>query len=612
VKELNGLWNFRADFSDGRNQGFCEKWFSKPLEETGPVIPMAVPSSFNDLTQDASLRDYVGWVWYDRTVNLPPFAASGSTTRYVLRFESAHYYTTVWLNGEELGLHNGGHLPFEFQVSFQSEMRITVAVNNTLTPTTLPCGSIEYKNSKPYPKGFFEQKLQFDFFNYAGIHRSVSLYTTPSVYISDINTNTFPDPHQATAWLLSYNIEVGGSPLTYIINTTLYDPSGSKVVGHTSGPTHTGTINVPNASLWWPWSMNPSQNTTYRYRFEVKLIGKTSEGVEVMDQYTLRVGFRNIRVTESKFLINEKPFYFHGVDKHEDADFRGKGFDYPTYLKDINVMKWLGVNGIRTSHYPYATEFLEMCDEAGIAVIGESTAVGLMQKDNFVNVTLAHHLEVMKEMIGRDKNHPSVVMWSVANEPDSSVEAAVPYFQTVAEQTRLLDPNRPITFACSHDYNSDKATQFFDVVMINRYYAWYEEPGHLELIEPFLSNDLENWRDVRKMPILISEYGAGTISGLHVNPPMEFTEDYQMQFHASYFKAFDKYRGKFLIGELIWNFADFMTDQGTNRVWGNRKGILNRQRQPKPAAYLVRDRYWTLAQGGPPEDNKLMRFICKI
>ena len=61
------------------------------------------------------------------------------------------------------------------------------------------------------------------------------------------------------------------------------------------------------------------------------------------------------------------------------VQFRGKGFDYPTYLKDINVMKWLGVNGIRTSHYPYATEFLEMCDEAGIAVIGESTAVGLMQ-----------------------------------------------------------------------------------------------------------------------------------------------------------------------------------------------------------------------------------------
>ena len=182
--------------------------------------------------------------------------------------------------------------------------------------------------------------------------------------------------------------------------------------------------------------------------------------------------------------------------------------------------------------------------------------------ENFDNITLAHHLQVMKEMIGRDKNHPSIVMWSLANEPNSALPEAEPYFKSVFDYTRQLDHSRPATFVCSADYNSDRATQFADVILINRYYAWYDDTGHLELIHNFLSYDLENWYAKHKKPMMISEYGAGTVIGLHVYPPVAFTEDYQLQFHANYFETFDEYRSKFLIGELIWNFADFMTDQG--------------------------------------------------
>ncbi|XP_031559718.1 beta-glucuronidase-like, partial [Actinia tenebrosa] len=147
VKEVNGIWDFRADRSENRQAGFQNAWFSKPLSKSGSVIPMPVPSSYNDITQDKSLRDFIGWAWYEREVFVPS-SWRNNDTRVVLRFESAHYYSIVWVNGKELMQHNGGHLPFEADVTsflhYDQSNRITAAINNTLTPTTLPPGTIEY------------------------------------------------------------------------------------------------------------------------------------------------------------------------------------------------------------------------------------------------------------------------------------------------------------------------------------------------------------------------------------------------------------------------------------------------------------------------------------
>ena len=136
-----------------------------------------------------------------------------------------------------------------------------------------------------------------------------------------------------------------------------------------------------------------------------------------------------------------------------------------------------------------------------------------LREQNYLNETLEHHLVVMNELIQRDKNRPSVVMWSLANEPDSSSKNSQPYyFEIVA-----------ITFACDHDFSSDLVTQYMDVVMINRYYGWYSDSGHPEVVSYQLSHDLDNWYQVRKKPIMISEYGAGTIDGLHEDPPVRTT-----------------------------------------------------------------------------------------
>ncbi|KAL0194249.1 hypothetical protein M9458_012545, partial [Cirrhinus mrigala] len=121
---------------------------------TGPVIDMPVPSSYNDITQDAKIRDFIGWVWYEKDVWVPARWIQDRGTRIVLRVGSAHYYSVLWVNGVKMTEHVGGHLPFEADISSvlrqssANPCRITIAVNNTLTLETLPPGTIQYMNDR--------------------------------------------------------------------------------------------------------------------------------------------------------------------------------------------------------------------------------------------------------------------------------------------------------------------------------------------------------------------------------------------------------------------------------------------------------------------------------
>ncbi|XP_061596101.1 beta-glucuronidase [Cololabis saira] len=587
VKRLDGLWVFRADRSPNRNQGFDQAWYKSRLAETGPVIDMPVPASYNDITQDPTLRDFVGWVWYEREVVVPTRWITDKGTRVVLRVGSAHYHSVVWLNGVKVTEHEGGHLPFEAEIgSFLRKepampCRITIAVNNTLTLQTLPPGTIQFMNDRTrYPEGFFVQNINFDFFNYAGIHRPVLLYTTPKAYVDDITVVTdFLD----NTGLVKYKVSVQG---TAAVKVTLMDKQGHCVASSNGS---SGQLKVVDVKLWWPFLMH--ENPGYLYSLEVRL----SSADENEDVYTLPVGIRTISVTSTQFLINNKPFYFHGVNKHEDSDIRGKGFDWPLIVKDFNLLKWLGANSFRTSHYPYAEEILQMCDRHGIVVIDECPGVGIKDIRSFGNASLAHHLVVMDELVGRDKNHPSVVMWSVANEPAAEMPPAEVYFKTLIAHTKALDPTRPVTYITDSNYARDKGAPYVDVICVNSYFSWYHDPGHLEVIPIQLNTQFENWYGKYKKPIIQSEYGADAVSGVHSDPPMMFTEEYQKLVLQSYHSVFDQKRKQYVIGELIWNFADFMTVQGITRVVGNKKGVFTRQRQPKEAAFILKERYWRLA-----------------
>ena len=593
IRSLDGIWQFRLD---EYGVGEREKWYAmQNLPE--PTIPMPVPASYNDMTQNITIHRNFGMVWYARD-----FFIHNTAPRWVLRFQAVRYEAHVYVNGQPAVNHSGGHLPFEADITSlipsgvsSSKVRVVVGVNNTLTATTLPPG---------YAHGD-SIETPFDFFHYGGIDHSVVLYSTEKSYIEDIAIDTqsidFDGQHVATSATLNYTVNIGGAtePNALRVLIELLDANGMVVANSTDSQSRL-VINRPN--LWQPCGMNhthPCTEESYLYTLQVTLHNDASPS-DVVDVYRIHhIGIRTIRLTDSKFLVNERPFYFHGANAHEDSDIRGKGFDNVILAKHFNLYGWMHGNAFRTSHYPYAEEFYHMADRFGVAIIGETPAVGL-GKNQFVNpVALEYHKQVAAAMINRDRNHPSVLMWSLANEPGSSDPTAKDYFSSLANFTRPIAAGRPITYVISASYNGDQGIQFFDMICVNRYFGWYSQFGRLDQVPDLVTQELANWRQrFPNKPILMSEYGADTVPGLHNDPPFMFTEDYQRDFYLAYHGSFDNVssivhpdRG-FFVGELPWNMFDFATDQSTTRVGGlNRKGLFTRQRQPKAAAFVIKSRY---------------------
>jgi len=597
LRKLDGIWQFRLD---DYGVGEKEKWYALPsLPE--PTIPMPVPSSYNDVTQNVTIHRNFEMVWYARD-----FYIHNTAPRWVLRFQAVRYEAHVYVNGQLVVSHSGGHLPFEADITSlipagvtSSKVHVAVAVNNTLTPTTLPPGYLQVHNPT-----YIELQTPFDFFHFGGIDHSVVLYSTAKSYIEDIGIETksidFDSQHVAQSATLNYTVTIGGAQSSTLrVLIQLIDATGA-VVANSSDSQSQLIVNKPN--LWQPCGMShthPCTEESYLYTLQVTLYDERAFN-EPIDIYRINhVGIRTIRLTDSKFLVNERPFYFHGANAHEDSDIRGKGFDHAILAKHFNLYGWLHGNSFRTSHYPYAEEFYHMADRYGIAIIGETPAVGLSKTQFTSAVTLEYHKQVAAAMINRDRNHPSVLMWSLANEPGSSDPTAAYYFSSLANFTRPIAAGRPITYVISAGYNSDQGIQFFDMICVNRYFGWYSQFGRIDQIPSLVTEELANWRQrFPTKPILMSEYGADTVPGLHNDPPFMFTEDYQRDFYLAYHASFDNVssivhpdRG-FFVGELPWNMFDFATDQSTIRIGGlNRKGLFTRQRQPKAAAFVIKNRY---------------------
>ena len=371
--------------------------------------------------------------------------------------------------------------------------------------------------------------------------------------------------------------------------------SQQQIVAESEGSSGELQVNAPH--LWQP-------GNAYLYTLWATVSDGSSH-----DEYPLRVGIRTVKVVGEQFLINDRPFYFTGFGRHEDADIRGKGFDHALMVHDHALMNWIGANSYRTSHYPYAEEMLDWADEHGIVVINETPAVGLnlalgitfdgaakpaqLFSDEAVNdETQRAHLRAIEELIARDKNHPSVVMWSIANEPDANQQGARDYFAPLAAATRELDPTRPITCVnvmfCTAE--SDTITDLFDVVCLNRYFGWYTQSANLAKAERALESELRAWQEKLHRPIIITEYGADTLAGLHSSYQEMWSEEFQNAFLDMYHRVFDRVSA--VVGEHVWNFADFATSQNIIRVGGNKKGIFTRDRKPKSSAFILRDR-WT-------------------
>lgn len=360
-------------------------------------------------------------------------------------------------------------------------------------------------------------------------------------------------------------------------------------------------IGINEVKLWEPLN-------SYLYTLKVELI---KDG-QVVDVYEQPFGVRTVQVKDGKFLINNKPFYFKGFGKHEDTPIHGRGFDEAANVLDFRLMKWIGANSFRTSHYPYSEELMRLADKEGIVVIDETPAVGLHL--NFMMIfggerkintweklkTSEHHQDVIRELIARDKNHPCVVMWSIANEPASEEEGAYEYFKPLVDLAKEIDPQkRPVTIVTHLGSTPDicKVAELVDVLALNRYYGWYVQGGDLEVAKIKLREEFNGWQKrCPGKPIIMTEYGADTVAGLHDVDPVMFTEEYQVEYLRANHEVFDEFDN--FVGEQVWNFADFNTSQGIIRVQGNKKGIFTRDRKPKYAAHELRKRWLSIPQYG--------------
>ena len=251
------------------------------------------------------------------------------------------------------------------------------------------------------------------------------------------------------------------------------------------------------------------------------------------------------------------------------------------------VMKWINANSFRTSHYPYSEQQMDLADRLGILVIDETPAVGLF----FAEEGLARRLELCRKMtrdlIARDKNHPCVIAWSIANEPNSAHPNAKAFFHKLYELARSLDATRPVTLV-SYNGVQEEAFDFMDLLCLNRYYGWYNHVGQIEAGAAKLSQELDAMYNKWHKPLILTEFGADTIPGHHAQPPEMFTEEYQVEMLTCDIQVL---RSKsFVVGEHVWNMCDFKTAQGVRRVNGmNYKGVFTRDRRPKMAAHRLRE-----------------------
>jgi beta-glucuronidase len=577
-KSLNGLWQFALDSA---GEGRTASWSAGQLPLSRE---MAVPASFNDIAADAAVRDFFGDVWYQTTVRVP---RGWDGQRIVLHFEAVTHRATAWVNDVEVVSHEGGYTPFEADITEHAragdEARITVLVNNTLSFQTIPPGVIEDTPDGP------RQRYFHDFFNYAGIHRTPWLYSTPNAYLSDVTVVTGLDGADGT---VDYEVEARNAAGLQV-RVILRDAAGAEVATSDGA---SGTLTVQNVHKWAP-------GDGYLYDLEARLVDQAGA---TLDSYHQSVGVRTVAVDGTRFLINGEPFYFTGFGKHEDLVVIGKGHNDAFMVHDFELLKWIGANSFRTSHYPYSEDVLDYADRQGIVVIDETAAVGLnmglgggifgtqgyvtFSPETINDQTRQVHAQAIRELVARDKNHPSVVLWSIANEPESDTEGAENYFKPLFELTKELDATRPVGFVnvMLAPYGKCRVSQFGDVLMLNRYYGWYVNTGELKAAEIAWEEELKGWAGEGK-PIIITEYGADTYPGLHSVASTPWTEEYQVDYLDMNHRVFDRIDA--VVGEQMWNFADFATTSGIMRVGGNKKGAFTRDRQPKAAAWALRRRW---------------------
>ncbi len=507
---------------------------------------LLVPGDWN--TQKEKLFFYEGTVWYKKSFGYQ----KKNSGRVFLYFGAANYESIVYLNGEKLGSHLGGFTPFNFEITDKikdGDNFIVVKVDNKRLAEGVPT-------------------LNTDWWNYGGITRDVKLIETPDQFVPDY----FVQLKKGSADTIAGWIRTDG--MKNKKNISLLIPElkiDYKIIPDENGVARFEIKASPE--LWSP--ENPKL-----YEVIIK-----TEFEEIKD----RIGFRSIETRGPEIYLNGKKIFLKGISIHEEAPVRSsRAYSPEDAQKILGMAQELGCNFVRLAHYPHNENMIREADRRGILVWSEIPVYWTIQWEN--SSTFENAANQLEEMITRDRNRASIILWSVGNETPRS-EPRLAFMKKLTEKARSLDNTRLITAATEIHYTdprtimtNDPLGEYLDVLGCNEYIGWYDGlPSKAETI---------NWTTAFNKPLIISEFGGDAKFGFHADPLTIWSEEFQEDLYIKQLGMLKRIPN--LCGMTPWILMDFRSPRrplpGIQDFF-NRKGLYSNLGEKKKAFYILRDFY---------------------
>ncbi len=520
---------------------------------------LQVPGDWN--SQRESLLFYEGSVWYERSFDF----AKSPRKRAFLHFGAANYMASVYLNGEELGHHEGGFTPFDFEVTDRvrpTSNFLILRVNNTRSLDQVPT-------------------VNTDWWNYGGITRPVTLVEVPETFIQDYSFQLEKgSTNQIKGWL-----QLNGPQLRQTVTLGIPEAGLKKTFQADIGGRVEFSFSV-DLTLWSP--ENPRLYT-------VEISTNT-------DHVTERIGFRSIAVRGTDILLNGNPLFLRGISLHEEAPTRsGRAWSDDDARTLLGWAKELGCNFVRLAHYPHNEAMLRMADQMGILVWEEVPVYWTIQWEN--PGTLRNAENQLNELITRDRNRAALIIYSVANETPIS-EARNRFLLQLVQLAHSSDPTRLVSAALQEDIVQDGGRlsirindpigNELDVTGGNEYIGWYTHT--------IADLDITDWSSKYDKPMIISEFGADALFGDHGDAQTRWTEEYQESLYQHQVAMLK--RIPFLRGATPWILKDFRSPRRTLPYiedYFNRKGLVSDHGEKKKAFFVLQKFYQDLQSAQPPK-----------
>ncbi len=513
---------------------------------------LLVPGDWN--SQEEKLLYYEGTIWYKKSFD---YQKTKQANRVFIHFGAVNYLAEVYLNGQKLGVHEGGFTPFNFEITSLLKPKnnfIVVKVNNTRSKDAVPT-------------------INTDWWNYGGITRDVTLIETPSVYISDYFIQLKKGSRRDVAGF----IQLRGADKPEDVTIEIAALGFLKKVRTNEKGKVDFSFSIPNLTLWTP--QNPKlYQVTIRTDF-----GKLND----------QIGFRSIETKGGEILLNGKPVFLRGVCMHEENTMRGgRAYSQADAIVALSWAKEMNCNFMRLAHYPHNEYIVRLADREGMLLWSEIPVYWTIDfTKDFIYKNAQNQLT---EMIHRDKNRAAVIIWSMANETPES-KARNLFLTKLIDKTRTIDNTRLVSAALLHSSEkginkiADPIAKKVDVIAFNQYIGWYG--GHPKDIAGV------KWSFNQGKPVIISEFGAGVLAGYHGDRDTRWTEEYGEYLYQETVEMMKNMPQ--LRGVTPWILADFRSPKRNlpkiQDGW-NRKGLISNTGNKKKAFFVMKSWYASILE----------------